>query len=52
MNALLYHSSTNWRAWGVITAQPIMANLRHRIPQQTESLFTKNHETFFNSIGQ
>jgi hypothetical protein len=29
-----------------------MANLRRRIPQQTESLFTENHEPFFNSIGQ
>jgi hypothetical protein len=28
-----------------------MANLRRRIPQQTESLFTENHEPFFNSIG-
>jgi hypothetical protein len=27
-----------------------MANLRRRIPQQTESLFTENHEPFFNSI--
>src|SRR5580704_2236664 len=27
-----------------------MANLRRRIPQQTESLFIENHETFFNSI--
>src|SRR5271170_7386537 len=29
-----------------------MANLRRQIPQQTESLFAENHETFFNSIGQ
>jgi len=29
-----------------------MANLRRRIPQQTESLFAENHEAFFNSIGQ
>jgi hypothetical protein len=28
-----------------------MAKLRRRIPQQTESLFTENHETFFNNIG-
>ena len=30
----------------------IMENLRRRIPRQTESLFTENHEAFFNSIGQ
>jgi len=29
-----------------------MANLRRRIPRQTQSLFTENHEPFFNSIGQ
>ena len=28
-----------------------MENLRRRIPRQTESLFTENHEAFFNSIG-
>jgi hypothetical protein len=28
-----------------------MANLRRRIPWQTESLFAENHEAFFNSIG-
>jgi hypothetical protein len=27
-----------------------MANLRYRIPWQTESLFAENHEAFFNSI--
>jgi hypothetical protein len=27
-----------------------MANLRRRIPWQTESLFAENHEAFFNSI--
>ena len=30
--------------------RPIMANLRRRIPQQTESLFVENHRPFFNSI--
>jgi hypothetical protein len=29
-----------------------MANLRRKKPQQTESLFAENHESFFNSIGQ
>ena len=28
-----------------------MKNLRRRISRQTESLFTGNHEPFFNSIG-
>jgi len=29
-----------------------MANLRTQNSQRTESLFAKNHEPFFNGIGQ